>query len=125
MVSLYGVLDRISWLEDGFLSARLFLEAYAGSAALDKAFKPPIPITPMDIARVEKIPPTFLAVGSKDALARSSRIYAEHLLAHFKDVKYTVYEGATHGFYCFSGLHGDALRKDVATFLASVESRNP
>jgi acetyl esterase/lipase len=124
-VSLYGVLDRTSWLDDGFPSARLFVKAYAGEQALDAAYSPPIPITPMDARSATNIPPTFLGVGSKDKLARSSRLYAEHLTSVGAQVTCKTYEGADHGFYCFAEPQGQALRADVIGFLAKVEAAAP
>lgn len=74
ITSLYGVMDRFTFREDGFPSARLFLEAYAGVNALDA--KPPLalPVTPMDLGDFANLPPTFVAAASKDQLARSSRL---------------------------------------------------
>ncbi len=122
VASIYGVLDRTSWLSDGFPSARLFLKSYAGEAALDAAQTPPIPVTPMDVPDVENIPPTFIGIGSKDKLARTSQIYSDHLRGRGARVTYKTYEGADHGFYCFAEPQGDALRADVIQFLADVEA---
>ena len=121
-VSLYGVLDRISWIEDGFPIARLFLRAYAGEPAIDPAQSPSIPITPMDVSNVEVIPPMFLGVGTKDQLKRSSRIYAEHLRSRGARVVHKEYEGADHAFYSYKGPASDELRRDVIEFLASMEA---
>ena len=120
-VSLYGVLDRTSWIKDGFPSARLFIQAYAGASALDPAYSPVLPITPMDVPNIEIVPPMFIGVGSKDLLARSSPIYAEHLASRGAKVTYKVYEGADHAIYCFEGAQSDELRRDVGAFLAANE----
>jgi acetyl esterase/lipase len=124
VASLYGVLDRTSWLEDGFPSARLFLKSYAGAGALEPGCTPEVPITPMDIPSLITKTPTFIGVGTKDKLARSSRIYAEHLGAQGAPVTYKTYDGADHGFYCFAEPQGDALRADVCRFFGDVDA-NP
>lgn len=122
VTSLYGVHDRTSWLDDGFPSARLFMKSYAGERAMDASYTPPIPITPMDVTTPVTVPPTFLGVGSKDKLGRSTRLYAEHLTRSGATLTYKVYAGADHGFYCFPEPRGDELRADVIAFLAAVEA---
>ena len=98
VISLYGVLDRLSWIDDKFPSAALMLESYAGAEALKKEIGSSQAVTPMDL-KFNSLPPTFIAVGSKDQLAQSSRICAEHLKKDFKDIKYEVYQGEAHGFF--------------------------
>lgn len=121
VASIYGVMDRTSLVEDGFPSARLFLESYAGKSALPER-TPPVPITPMDIPSLVSRTPTFIGAGTKDKLGRSSRIYADHLGAHGAAVTYKTYLGADHGFYCFAGAQGDALRADVLHFFSECET---
>lgn len=118
VMSIYGVLDRLSWIADGFPSAALMLECYAGPEALEPEVGPEIAITPMDL-EFETLPRTFLSVGSKDQLARSSQICAEHLKKRFDDVLYEVYPGEAHGFFNRSGRPASQkLRRDLLDFLA-------
>ncbi len=117
IVPMYAVLDRITWIEDGFPSAKTFLKSYAGEKALDKNFTPLMPIVPMDIKHIERLPPTFIVGASKDKLLRSSQLYAEHLSRSFSQVDYKVYPGADHGFFSF-GVQSDNLVNDVVNFLA-------
>jgi len=117
VVSLYGVLDRLSWIEHGFPSARLMLECYAGPGALEHEGHPEAAITPMDFEFAE-LPPTFLSVGSADQLAESSRLCAEHLQKRFENVVYEVYEGEAHGFFNRAKRPAtQRLRADILAFL--------
>ncbi|MBM3678345.1 MAG: alpha/beta hydrolase [Actinobacteria bacterium] len=116
VASLYGILDRHTWVEDGFPDARVLLEAYAGPSATSLAVTEENAITPMDIDRIERLPPTFLGAGTRDALARSSRVAAARFQAAFPHVEHKTYPGARHGF--FGGGRGSRqLRADVAAFL--------
>ncbi len=117
ITSLYGVMDRFTFIEDGFPSARLFLTAYAGAAALDRNRPLAIPAVPMELGDFAILPPTFVVAAAKDKLARSSKLWAEHLLERFTGVEYKVYEGADHGFFCF-GTGSVELSADVLRFLA-------
>lgn len=117
ITSLYGVLDRASWIEDGFPLARTYLSAYAGRTAL--ASSPDHPVTPMDFPVIQRLPPTFIVSGSKDKLARSSKICAERLLRDFPDVQHKVYQGANHGFFSL-GRQRMELCQDILRFLASI-----
>ncbi|MCW1970703.1 MAG: alpha/beta hydrolase [Anaerolineae bacterium] len=117
IVSLYGVLDRFTFQEDGFPSAPTFLKSYAGEAALSKNHTPLLPVTPMDIKQIDYLPPTFIVGAGKDKLLRSSQMYAAHLRQHFSQVEYKVYDGADHGFFCF-GAKSIELHDDLAQFLA-------
>jgi len=119
ITSLYGVMDRFTFIEDGFPSARLFLTAYAGSAALDKTQSLAIPVTPMDLGDFANLPRTFIAAGTKDKLARSSMVWAEHLRRRFTEVQFKVYTGADHGFFCF-GKGSVELSNDVLHFLEAA-----
>ncbi len=119
ITSLYGVMDRFTFIEDGFPSGRLFLTAYAGAAALDVRQSPAIPVTPMDLGDFAILPRTFVVAGSKDKLARSSLVWAEHLRQRFAQVQYKVYEGADHGFFCF-GKGSVELSDDVLRFLETT-----
>jgi len=113
VASLYGVLDRLSWIEHQFPGARLMLHCYAGPAATASEVGPELAITPMDLD-FEALPPTFLTVGSKDQLAASSELCADRFQAQFADVSYKVYEGEGHGFF---NLNRPASRELVADLL--------
>lgn len=119
ITSLYGVMDRFTFREDGFPSARLFLQSYAGADALDATRPLALPVTPMDVGHFPNLPPTFVAAGSKDQLARSSKVWVEHLRTKFTQVTYQVYEGASHGFFCF-GTGSAELSDDVRAFLNGI-----
>ena len=56
----------------------MLLECYAGPAALTPEGSADTAITPMDL-EFSTLPPTLITVGSKDPLAKSSRMVAEHL----------------------------------------------
>ncbi len=116
--SLYGVMDRLTFREDGFPSARLFLQSYAGVDALTTR-RPALAVTPMDLGDFTNLPPTFVVGASKDQLARSSKVWAEHLRTRFSQVGYQVYEGASHGFFSF-GTGSAALSEDLRHFLEST-----
>ena len=117
LVSIYGVLDRLSWVEDGFPFARSYLRAYGGPGALAPQVTQATAITPLDIESDVVLPPTLLAVGTKDHLARSSRLAAARFGAVSDSVTLVEYSGARHGFYT-AGPRRTRLRADVAAFLA-------
>ena len=54
--SLFGLLDRISFQEDRFPGAGLFLRSYAGPAAIAPEFSTPMPITPLDLPTIARLP---------------------------------------------------------------------
>ncbi|MBW2361948.1 MAG: alpha/beta hydrolase [Deltaproteobacteria bacterium] len=121
VVSLYGVLDRLSWLEDGFPGAEIMLESYAGRAAFEPAVGPELAITPMDL-EFEAAPPSFLCAGTEDQLCRSSRLFAERLASGSGKVVHKEYAGEGHGF--FNGgrtKSDDQLNADVLEFLEGVD----
>lgn len=115
IVNIYGVNDRFTWIEDGFPSAKTFLKSYGGEKAFDKNYISPIPVTPMDISRLDNLPPTFIVGGGEDKLLRSSKIYAEHLRKNFDNVEFKIYDGANHGFFSF-GKGCDELSDDMLDF---------
>jgi acetyl esterase len=118
VVSIYGVLDRLTWIEKGFPSAALMLECYAGPSALLPEIGPELAVTPMDL-EFDRLPPTFIAVGSKDQLADSSRLCSEHLRKRFQHIDYEVYPGEAHGFFNRPGRPASKqLRSDILDFLA-------
>lgn len=123
VVSLYGVLDRLSWIEDGFPGGDVMMRAYGGGAAFEPAVDSALAITPMDLD-FEEAPPALLAVGDQDPLLRSSKIFAERLAAggHAHELK--VYPGEGHGFFNFGRKveAAESLNAEVLRFLASVEA---
>ncbi|MAG32230.1 MAG: hypothetical protein CL908_15210 [Deltaproteobacteria bacterium] len=121
VVSLYGVLDRLSWLEDGFPGAENMLESYAGRAAFEPAVGPELAITPMDL-EFEAVPPSFICAGTKDQLCRSSRIFAERLASGPGKVVHKEYPGEGHGFFNLGRTKSDVqLNADVLEFLEGVD----
>jgi len=118
VVSIQGVLDRLTWIEDGFGPAALMLRSYVGQEALSARVSPDLSVTPMDLA-VRSLPPTFIVAGSKDRLARSSQICADRFQQQSFDVEYKVYEGARHGFFTFDSPLSRQLVDDIHAFLAS------
>ena len=118
VVSIQGVLDRLTWIEDGFGPASLMLRSYAGRAALAAEVAPNLSVTPMDLT-FDSLPPTFIVAGSKDRLARSSQICADQFEQQSFDVEYKVYEGARHGFFTFNSPQSRQLLGDIHQFLAS------
>ena len=117
VVSIQGVLDRLTWIEDGFGPGALMLRSYAGHEALSARVPPHLSVTPMDLT-LKSLPPTFIVAGSKDRLARSSQVSANRLQQQSFDVDYKVYEGARHGFFTFNSPASRELVDDIHAFLA-------
>ena len=117
VVSLYGVLDRLSWIRNGFPGASLMLQSYAGKAAFAEKVGPELAITPMDLS-FDRCPPSFLAAASKDPLAESTRLCLEWLQAENHPAQGIVYEGEGHGFFNRPGRPAaQKLKADVLEFL--------
>lgn len=117
VVSLYGVLDRLSWLDHGFPGASLMLECYGGPAALEEKVGPELRITPMDL-EFDAHPPCLLIAGSRDRLSESTRICAKRLEAGPGIVSSKIYEGEPHGFFNMSWRRASSeLKNDVLAFL--------
>ena len=110
IVDIFGVNDTVSWVEDGFPSAKLFNKVYAKNT-----ITPNIPIVPMDFERIENLPPLFIVGAGKDQLLRSSKIWSEHISKSFQDVQFKIYEGASHGFFSF-GKGCEELSDDMLSF---------
>jgi acetyl esterase/lipase len=115
VVDIFGVNDRITWVEDGFPGAKLFLKAYAGEKAGEQSFVSDIPVTPMDVGSIDNLPPAFIVGAGKDKLLRSSKIWAERIGKQFKEVHFKIYEGADHGFFSF-GKGCDELSNDLLAY---------
>ena len=114
IVDIFGVNDRISWVEDGFPSAKLFTKVY-----VENTTTPNIPLFPMDFKHIENLHPLFVVGAGNDKLLRSSKIWAEHISKSFKDVQFKIYEGAEHGFFSF-GKGCDELSNDMLDFFDKV-----
>lgn len=115
VVDIFGVNDRLSWVEDGFPSAKLFRKVY-----IQNTTTPNIPIVPMDFEEIKNLPPTFVVGAGNDKLLRSSKIWAEHIGKQFKDVQFKIYEGADHGFFSF-GKGCEELLEDMLVFFKQHE----
>jgi acetyl esterase/lipase len=124
VTSLYGVLDRLSWLKHDFPACALMLESYGGKQAFEKSVGPELAITPMDL-EFESFPPTFLVAASLDPLKESSDLFAERLRSKARAThqragrfQHKVYEGENHGFLFFSWKPNCVtLRQDILDFL--------
>jgi acetyl esterase len=119
IVSLYGVLDRLTWIEDGFPGADTMLESYGGKDAFEAEVSEACALTPLDLD-FQKVPPTLLAVGTKDPLRRSSQLFADRLAAMGADFVHKEYPGEGHGFFNLGLSKSDAqLREEILSFLAA------
>lgn len=117
VVSLYGVHDRLSWIHNGFLGARLMLQSYGGREAFAAEVASDLAITAADL-RFDLFPPTFLASASKDPLAESSRLCADQLREASGQVTARIYDGERHGFFHMRRRPASqALRRDILEFL--------
>ncbi len=121
IVSIYGVLDRLTWIEDGFPGGNTMLELYAGKSAFEPEVGPELAITPMDID-LTAAPPTLLTVGTEDQLLRSSRLFAERLATGPGKVVLREYPGEPHGFFNFgTSQSAERMNADILDFLAAEE----
>ena len=121
VISLYGVLDRLSWLTTRFPGSRLMLACYAGRGAFEETVRPELAITPLDL-EFERTPPCFLAAGTRDRLAESSRLAAQRLSGAGARVRFETYEGESHGFFNLSWRPQSArLRSDITDFLCELD----
>lgn len=121
VVSIYGVLDRLSWIEDGFPGGETMMELYAGRGAFEPEVGPELAITPMDL-ELKATPPMLLTVGTEDPLLRSSRLFAERLAAGPGKVELREYPDEPHGFFNFGTSESAArMNADILEFLAGVD----
>jgi acetyl esterase/lipase len=121
-VSLYGILDRLSFLRTGFPGADLMLECYGGLAALEEQVGPELAITPMDLD-FERHPPSFLVAGECDRLCESTRLCASRLAAGSGTVSSKIYPGEIHGFFSMSWRpHYADLKADVLDFVETHDA---
>ncbi len=118
VVSLYGVLDRLSWIDNKFPSSRAMLESYAGKAAFEQEVAPDLAITPMDL-EFDSAPAFYLIAGTDDQLCDSTRIFAKRLTGSANEVALKIFEGERHGFFNLSWRPASQqLRGEVLEFLA-------
>lgn len=121
VVSLYGVLDRLSWIEDGFPGAENMLDSYGGTAAFEADVPPELALTPLDLV-FEQAPPSLLAVGTDDPLRRSSEIFADRLRQQDGKVVHVEYPGEGHGFFNLGrSKRVSQLRADIYDFLEAED----
>lgn len=118
VVSVYGVMDRFSWLDTGFPGARMFMRGYGGAAAFEKEVRRANAFTPLDLP-ITRLPPVFLAGAGKDPLCPSTRLAHDVFRAKGIDATLVIYPREGHGFFnmpyrraCWT------LKKDIAAFLA-------
>ena len=115
VVSLYGVLDRTSWVTNGFPMARLMLHCYGGPGATAQEVGPELFLTPCDLPPALSVP-CLLATGTADPLAESSQIARDHLSQNGGEIEYIEYPDEQHGFFnrpkrpASQRLRGDILR---------------
>jgi acetyl esterase len=124
VTSLYGVLDRLSWLKHDFPASVLMLEAYGGKRAFEERVAPELAITPMDL-EFESCPPTFIVAASRDPLKESSDLFARRLESKSCSFQHKVYQGEIHGFLFLSWRPNCVtLRKDILDFLDKNQVMN-
>lgn len=122
VVSLYGVLDRLSWRRHGFPGVDLMLECYGGKVVFEQRVPADKAITPMDL-EFDSYPPSFLVAGSKDRLCEATRICGERLESIPGVAKVKIYEGEIHGFFSMEWRPGySELRRDIFEFLEACET---
>mgnify|MGYP001828980295 FL=1 len=123
VVSLYGVLDRLSWRHNGFPGVDLMLECYGGKVVFEERVPADKAITPMDL-EFDSYPPSFLVAGSKDRLCEATRICSKRLESIPGVAKTKIYEGEIHGFFSMEWRPGySELRRDIFEFLEAHEPR--
>jgi acetyl esterase/lipase len=122
VVSLYGILDRRTWLDNRFPGAPLMLECYGGKAVFEERVPAEKAITPMDL-EFDAYPPTFLAVGSKDRLSNSTRVLGRRLSGMRGVSRCEVYPEEIHGFFNMHWRPGyQGLRQDIFDFFSAHDT---
>jgi acetyl esterase/lipase len=121
VVSLYGVMDRLTCLKPNIPVGSTMIEAYGGPEALAQDVGAAHAITPMDL-KFARHPPCFLSCGEWDPLMASNDLYAKRLTREGHSVKARTYPKATHGYFNFpEGAAKADCRRDMAAFLKDVE----
>jgi acetyl esterase/lipase len=117
VVSIYGVLDRFTWLEHRFPSSRLFMRCYGGEAAFDRQVRAENAFTPMDLS-FDVLPPALLVGAGKDPLCPSTRLCHETFAARGLPVTLAIYPREPHGFLNMQWRAASReLKRDVHSFL--------
>lgn len=118
LVSIYGVMDRFSWLDHGFPGAHMFMRSYGGAAAFEREVRRANAFTPLDLP-ITRLPPILLVGAGRDPLCPSTRLAHDALRAKGIDARLQLYPTEGHGFFnmpyrkaCWT------LKKDVGAFLA-------
>jgi acetyl esterase/lipase len=120
VISLYGVLDRLSWLEHRFPFSELMLHCYGGRAAFEPEVGPELALTPLDLV-VSQRPACLLAIGTADPLAESSRLAEKHLTPLDGKLELRTYEGEGHAFFNLARREkSQQLRCDIESFLEGL-----
>jgi acetyl esterase len=121
VVSIYGVLERLAWIRNGFRYADFMVECYGGSEALDRVVGPDRAITPMDVA-FERVPRCLLVSASRDPLAEATHQCLRKIEKISGDVTHKEYLGERHSFFQMLWRENSALlRRDILEFLDSPE----
>ena len=118
IISIYGVLDRLSWIRNGFPLASAMLESYAGKAAFEVQVLPELAITPMDL-KFDAVPPTYLCAGTEDELCDSTRMFGEAIKGSVNEVQLEIFTGEKHGFFNMSWRPASQkMREQILAFTA-------
>lgn len=119
VVSIYGVMDRFSWLGHAFPAARMFMRSYGGAAAFEREVRRANAFTPLDLP-ITRLPPIFLAGAAKDPLCPSTRLAHEAFRAKGIDARLELYPTEGHGFFNMPYRKASwTLKRDIAAFLAA------
>lgn len=124
IVSIYGVLDRLSWITNKFPMSTAMLNSYGGEAAFREEVPQDLAITPMDL-KFDALPPCYLGVGTADPLCESTRIFSKRLEGNSSETETRIFEGEKHGFFNFTNRPASQeLRSDIIAFIARHEGSN-
>ena len=121
-VSIYGVLDRLSWIRNKFPGSTAMLASYGGTAAFEEEVSQDLAITPMDL-KFDSLPPCYLTAGTEDQLCESTEIFAKRVEGSSNEVVTRIFDGEAHGFFNLSWRPASQqLRSDIVEFIARHDS---
>lgn len=124
VVSIYGVLDRLSWIKNEFPGSRAMMNSYGGEAAFHDEVSQDLAITPMDLM-FDSIPPCYLAAGTADQLCESTEIFSKRIEGGANEVVTRIFEGEGHGFFNFAWRPAsEELRRDITEFIERHDPSN-
>ena len=124
IVSIYGVLDRLSWIKNEFPGAKAMLQSYGGEAAFLDEVSPKLAITPMDL-EFSTLPPCYLSVGTADPLCESTKIFSKRIADSSNEVVTDIFEDQPHGFFNFSSRPAcQEMRANILAFIARHDSKS-